>query len=139
MSLKVGFITRMGDKTGALGSLISGFGCAVCFPALASIGAALGMGFLAQWEGLFVHVLLPLFAALALLANLLGWFGHRQWLRTLLGVAGPLLVLITRYLLWSYSWRNTAIYIGLAMMLIFAVWDLFAPGHRRCTTEAVAG
>lgn len=32
------FISRIADKVGALGSLVSGMGCAVCFPALASVG-----------------------------------------------------------------------------------------------------
>ena len=37
-------------------------GCAMCFPAIASLGAAIGMGFLSQWEGLFINTLLPFFA-----------------------------------------------------------------------------
>lgn len=34
-------------------------------------------------------MLLPLFAGLALLANALGWFSHRQWHRSVLGMIGP--------------------------------------------------
>ncbi|WP_456297768.1 hypothetical protein [Candidimonas nitroreducens] len=47
-------------------------GCAACFPALASLGAAIGLGILSRWERLFVTILIPAFAALALLANALG-------------------------------------------------------------------
>ena len=36
-------LPRLADKTGAFGALISTLGCAMCFPALASIGAALGL------------------------------------------------------------------------------------------------
>ena len=36
-------LTRIADKTGVLGSLVAGMGCAMCFPALASIGAAIGL------------------------------------------------------------------------------------------------
>lgn len=82
----MGLMTRIADKTGALGSVVSAMGCAACFPALASFGAAIGLGFLSQYEGLFISRLLPLFAALAFLANALGWFSHRQWLRSLLGM-----------------------------------------------------
>ena len=54
----------------------------MCFPAIASLGAAIGMGFLSQWEGVFINTLLPLFAVLALAMNILGWFSHRQWHRS---------------------------------------------------------
>src|SRR4030065_1335856 len=60
------------DKAASLGALVSAMGCAMCFPAIASLGAALGMGFLAQWEGLFINTLLPLFAWLALATEALG-------------------------------------------------------------------
>lgn len=39
-------IARIADKAGALGTLVSAMGCAMCFPALASLGAAIGLGFL---------------------------------------------------------------------------------------------
>lgn len=68
----MGLIARIADKTGALGSVVSAMGCAACFPALASFGAAFGLGFLNQYEGLFISRLLPLFAVLAFVANALG-------------------------------------------------------------------
>ena len=77
MQVFMRLIAWVGDKTGALGTLVAAMGCSMCFPALASIGAALGLGFLSQWEGLFLDVLLPLFAGIALVANILGWFSHR--------------------------------------------------------------
>ena len=58
----MGWITRTADKTGAFGSIVSAMGCAACFPAIASFGAAIGLGFLQQYEGLFISTLLPLFA-----------------------------------------------------------------------------
>lgn len=79
MNTLISWLARIGDKSGALGAIVSTMGCAMCFPALASIGAALGLGFLSQWEGLFVNTLLPLFAWIALGANALGWLSHRQW------------------------------------------------------------
>ena len=90
-------MTRVADKAGALGSIVSAMGCGACFPALASLGAALGLGFLSQFEAVFITVLLPLFAGLALLANALGWFSHRQWHRTVLGMIGPVIVLIASF------------------------------------------
>lgn len=125
------FITRVADKAGVFGSIVSAMGCASCFPAIASLGAAIGLGFLAQWERLFITTLIPLFAALALLANGLGWLSHRQWPRTALGVIGPLLVLAAVYL--TYGLRGELLlYVGLAAMVGVSIWDFVAPAHRRC-------
>lgn len=126
---------RIGDKSGALGSIVSAMGCAMCFPALASIGAALGLGFLTQWEGLFINTLLPLFAWIALGANALGWFNHRQWHRSFIGIIGPSVVLLSLYPWFRYSWSTWTLYGGLALMLAVAVWDLLSPAHRRCGPE----
>lgn len=97
----------------------------MCFPAIASIGAALGLGFLNQWEGLFLQKLMPLFALLALLANGLGWFAHRDFVRSLIGMAGPVLVLLALYPLFGSPNGNAILYGGLALMVGFAVWDIF--------------
>lgn len=120
------FLSRIADKTGVLGSVVSAMGCSLCFPAAASLGAALGLGFLSQWETLFVAFLIPLFAVLALVANALGWFNHRQWHRAGLGMTGPVLVLVGRY-----TFIGGILYAGLALMLVVAVWDLAAPA-RKC-------
>ena len=120
-------MTRIADKAGALGSVVSAMGCGACFPALASLGAALGLGFLSQFEALFVTVLLPLFAGLALLANALGWFSHRQWHRTVLGMIGPVIVLIA-----SFTVAEKVHILGLATMVAVSVWDSVSPANRRC-------
>jgi mercuric ion transport protein len=120
-------MTRMADKTGALGSIVSAMGCGACFPALASLGAALGLGFLARFEALFVTVLLPLFAALALLANALGWFTHRRWHRSVLGMIGPVIVLVA-----SFTVAEKLLYVGLATMVAVSAWDFASPANRRC-------
>jgi len=59
-------ITRIADKAGTFGSIVPAFGCAACFSAIASIGAALGLGFLQDYKGLFISRLMPLFAAPAM-------------------------------------------------------------------------
>ena len=125
-------LSRVGDKAGAVGALVSAMGCAACFPAIASLGAALGLGFLSEWEGLFLDTLLPLFAGIALIANVLGWFSHRQCGRALLGMIGPAMVLATMYPLWDYAWSTYLLYAGIAMMIATSLWDLFSPANRRC-------
>ena len=126
--------TRIADKAGFLGTLFSAMGCAACFPALASLGAAVGLGFLTRWESLFITTLIPLFALLALAANALGWRSHRQIRRLVLGLTGPLLVL-SAALLMRFAHMGTApmLYVGLALMLAVSLWDLVSPPVRRCT------
>jgi mercuric ion transport protein len=124
--------TRIGDKSGAFGGVIAAMGCAVCFPALASLGAAIGLGFLTQWEDLFMTTLIPLFAWIALLANALGWFSHRQWHRSLIGMAGPTLILLSLYPWFMYPWFKVTLFTGLFLMVAVAIWDLTSPAHRRC-------
>lgn len=126
----MGLIARIGDKTGALGSVVSAMGCAGCFPALGSLGAALGLGFLNQYEEVFITRLLPLFAVVALFANGLGWFSHRQWHRSVLGMVGPVIVLVA-----TYTMAEKLLYAGLAIMIGVSVWDLLAPAHRRCAPD----
>ncbi len=123
------------DKVGVAGSLVSAMSCALCFPAAASIGAAIGLGFLARWEPLFLK-LLPLFALIVLAAHGLGWLSHRQWRRTALGMIGPILVLAGWIAFMSgalgHETARGVLYTGLVVMVAFAVWDMVSPANRRC-------
>ena len=129
------WMTRMADKGGALGSIVSAASCPACFPAIASLGAAAGLGFLSEFEGLFLTFLLPLFAAVALLANAAGWFSHRQWHRSLLGMIGPAIVLAAMLLFFGQWWTARLLYIGLASMVGVSLWDLMSPATRRCSRD----
>ena len=86
-------LTRLGDKSGSLGAVIAAMGCSFCFPAIASLGAAIGLGFLAQWEGFLLTKVLPTAAVLTLAVNVLGYLYHRQWYRSFLGIIGPVAIL----------------------------------------------
>ncbi len=121
----VGILSKFGEGSGAVGSVIAAMGCAMCFPAMASLGAALGLGFLDQWEGLFRTTLMPVFAWLALITSALGWFAHHSALRSLAGMVGPALVLLALYPLFGSPDRNAILYTGLALMVGFALWDIF--------------
>lgn len=126
-------ITRVTDKASTLGSIVSAMGCAACFPAIASFGAAIGLGFLNQYEGLFIRILLPTFAGIALFANAISWRNHRQWRRTAPGVIGPVLVLAAVFLMRAYGWRSGwLLYIGLAFMVGVSIWDFVSPANLRC-------
>ena len=133
-------LSRVIDKAGVAGTIVGSFSCAACFPAVANLGAVIGLGFLSQWEGLFVHWLIPIFAAVALLANLAGWLSHRQWLRSLLGSVGPVLVLVgvfglTHHFL-AKDFARGIFYTGLAVMFIASIRDLVSPASRRCAVDS---
>ena len=127
--MKIGSLSKF---TGAVGAVVSTMGCAACFPLLASFGATIGLGFLAQYEGLFISKLLPFFAAFALIAALFSWFSHRNHLRGLLSVIGPILLLVLLKVFWVESWRTNAFYFSLALMTVVSIWDLISPPHKAC-------
>jgi mercuric ion transport protein len=127
-SSSVSPLGRAADKAGLLGVVITAAGCANCFPALASLGAAVGLGFLNHYEGLLIRILLPLFAGLALLANGWGARQHRRGARTVLGLLGPLLVLAAVYVMRATHHRTGwLLYPGLALMIGVSIWDLLSP------------
>jgi len=126
------WLTSLFDKTGALGTLTAAMGCASCFPAMGSLGAALGLGFLAQYEGLFVNTLLPIFAWMALAANIFAYFSHKVWYRTIAGITGPVMILLTMGPLWIYNWSTYLLYTGIAIMLLVSIWDIVSPAKKVC-------
>lgn len=124
-------LTRTADKAGVIGAIIAAMGCAACFPALGSLAAAIGLGFLSQYEGTFIRYVLPLFAIIGLVANLLGGLRHRHWARMFLGMTGPLLVLAAALLMSVYGIRaEWLLYPGLALMIAVSIWDLVSPARR---------
>jgi len=125
-------ISGIFEKLGSLGSIVSAMGCAACFPALASLGAAIGLGFLSAYEGVFINKLLPLFAIIVLVSNIFTWMSHRQHIRLMWGLLGPLMVLATLYLFWTANWSTYMFYLGLALMLIVSIWNLVLPPAKTC-------
>ena len=132
MNRTLRLFVALGENLGAFGALVSAMGCAMCFPAIASLGGLLGLGFLSQWEGLFLNTLLPAFAWLVLALQVLGWFAHRQWWRSLLGMIGPVLLLLSLYPWFYHAWSTWVTYGALAWMVVIAIWDLAWPANRRC-------
>jgi mercuric ion transport protein len=122
------------DKSGTVGAIVAAMGCASCFPAIAALGASVGLGFLGHYEGLFINTLLPVFAGIALGANILSFFSHRIWYRLLAGIAGPSMVLATLYLFWADNWSTYLFYAGLAVMLAVSIWDIVSPPRRACAS-----
>jgi mercuric ion transport protein len=125
-------LSRISDKTGSVGAVVAAMGCASCFPAIASLGASVGLGFLSQFEGLFINTLLPIFAIVALVANMLSAWSHRRIGRMLFGIAGPSMVLATLYLFWTENWSTYMFYVGLVVMLAASILDIVSPPKKTC-------
>jgi mercuric ion transport protein len=125
-------ISRALDKTSSFGTLLAAMSCAGCFPALGSLGAALGLGFLAQYEGVIFRKVIPALALLALLINAWAWYRHRRLGRGLFSVAGPISILAALLLFWSEDWSIKLFYFGIAMMLASSVLDLVRPVRPQC-------
>lgn len=120
-------INKIADKIGSGGVWLAALNCTACFPALGSLASALGLSFLSAFEGIAVNTLLPIFASIALLANIYNWYKHKNTLRGSLGVAGPLAVLLTLYPLWQYDWSTYSFYAGMILMVLMSVLDIVKP------------
>ena len=119
--------TGVASGTGTIGAIIAAMSCTACFPALASLASALGLGFLSQFEGISIRYILPLFALIGLVANVIGGIRRGGWLRIVLGVIGPLLVLAAALLMATQGMATEwLLYPGLLLMIAIAVWDLLA-------------
>lgn len=134
----ISLFDKVGSVGSSLGAVVSAMGCAFCFPAIASLGGALGLGFLGQWEGLFINTLLPAFAWLALFINGLGYLGHKQWHRSALGIIGPILLLLSLYPWFQYGWSTYVTYSALGLMVVVSIGDLIYLPNKRCDDESCA-
>lgn len=120
------------EKLGSIGTIVTAMGCAACFPAIASLGASIGLGFLSAFEGMFINKLLPLFAIIVLGSNIFAWVSHRQHIRLIWGLLGPLMVLATLYLFWTDNWSTYMFYLGLILMLSVSAWNIISPPVKSC-------
>ena len=127
-------VARTLDKTSSFGALVAAMSCAGCFPALGSLGAALGLGFLAQYEGFMFRRLIPGLALLALLVNAWAWYRHRHLGRGLLAVACPISVLAALLVFWSQDWSIYLFYVGITLMVAASILDLLRPVRPQCQT-----
>lgn len=131
-------LDKVGSTGVSVGAVVSAMGCAFCFPAIASLAGVIGLGFLGQWEGLFINTLLPAFAWIALLLNAMGYLGHKQWQRSILGMIGPVLLLLSLYPWFQYGWSTYVTYFALGLMVVVSIVDLISPANKRCDDESCA-
>lgn len=107
------------DKLGAVGALLSALAAPCCFPLLATIGGALGLGSVSFLRG-NAPILIQAMTALALLGQVATYRQHRKKGSLLLSVVSAGLVAIAYFL----SYHVWLIYVALAGLSIAAVWNV---------------
>jgi mercuric ion transport protein len=127
---------KTAEHTGWVGALVSALGCASCFPLLGTLGASIGLGFLSQFEGLFVIFLLPIFTGIALISSAIAWRNHRKFLRGFVGVIGPICAFLAMYVFFGFSWGQYLLTGSLFFMVAVSVWGIFNPPLSRAAHQA---
>lgn len=117
------------DKLGAIGTLLAAAACPACFPLLAVVGSALGLGVFARFEGYVMYVLQG-FVLLALVGNVLAYRAHRKIALLIVGVGSSAVVFFAIHV----SFSPLLMYVGLAGLSVAAVGNYLA--GRRCASCA---
>jgi mercuric ion transport protein len=113
------------EKLGSVGALIAALACPICFPKLAIVGAAIGLGELAPFEGYVALGVQALFV-LAFIGQLVAFAQHRnRWLLALSVLAT--LLLFSGYYVVPSSILLQASLLGLAVSSMWLVLE-----QRRC-------
>ena len=120
----MGLITRIADKAGALGSVVSRDGMRCLFPGYRQFGAAIGLGFCRNTTKGCLSLLLPLFAVVALLANALGWLESSAMVPQPARDGRPSQSLAAMLLFWQLVDGEPPMSVGLALMIGVSIWDL---------------
>ena len=79
------------DKLGALGAFLAAAAAPCCFPLLAAVGAALGLGSLQSLRGYMDHAIQAM-VLLALAGDFIAYRKHRQRLPLIVGITAACVV-----------------------------------------------
>jgi hypothetical protein len=109
------------DKFGAVGAILAAAAAPCCFPLLAAIGAALGLGALQAWRGYMDYAI----QAFAVISALGGAFAFRRRRRTWplgVGLASAAVIFFAFYA----SYQVALVYLGLAGLAVAAIGNVLA-------------
>jgi len=121
--MKLGFV----EKVGSIGSIIAAAACPACFPLLAVVGAALGLGVLRPLEGT-VFLVFQVLVGVALVGNIISFLNHRGLLSLIVGIISPLLIFFSVHVFWN----SFLLYLGLFGLMVASILNFIA--NRRCKT-----
>jgi mercuric ion transport protein len=121
---------RWTEKLGTTGAVIAALACPICFPKLALVGTALGLGIFAPYEKYVALGVQALFV-MAFVGQALSYRTHRNnWL---LGFSGfvTVLVFVGYYVIPS----SILLQVSLAGLVIASIWQVVA--IKRCAKCAM--
>jgi mercuric ion transport protein len=119
------------EKVGTTGAVIAALACPICFPKLALIGAALGLGIFAPYEG-YIALGVQVLFVLALIGQLLGYRTHRNKWLVALAIATTATMFAAYYIVPS----SILLEISLASLVGTSIWQ--AVEMKRCARCATA-
>jgi len=113
------------EKTGTVGAVVAALACPICFPKIALIGAAIGLGALAPFEG-YIALGVQVLFVLAFIGQVLSYPRHRN--RWLLGVS----VIATALLFVAYYGYASSLLLeaSLALLVAASIWLVIE--NRKC-------
>ena len=116
---------RFLEKFGTVGAVIAAAACPICFPKIALIGAAVGLGVFAPYEG-YIAIAVQVLFVVAFVGQILTFSRHRNAWLLLLSGAATVLVFIAYYVLGS----SLVLEIALVCLVIASVWQMIE--LKRC-------
>ena len=127
-------MNRMLEKFGTGGAVIAALACPICFPKLALIGAALGLGVFAPYERYIALAVQALFL-LALAGQVLAFRAHRnKWLLAL-AIATAITLFVGYYIVPS----SILLQLALLGLVVSSVWQVLEVRRcARCADERAA-
>ena len=113
------------EKFGTVGAVVAAAACPICFPKVALVGAAVGLGAFAPFEG-YIAIGVQVLFVLAFLGQILAYPRHRN--RWLLGFSAvtTVLLFVAYYVLPS----SILLQVSLAGLVAASVWLVVE--SRRC-------
>ncbi len=109
------------DKLGAVGAFLAAAAAPCCFPLLAAVGAALGLGALQSWRG-YMDYAIQAFVGVSAIGSALAFRQHRQSAPLVIGLASAAVV----FFAFHVSYHVALIYTGLAGLIVAAIWNVVA-------------
>ena len=113
------------EKFGTVGAVVAALACPICFPKLALVGAALGLGIFAPYER-YIALGVQALYVIALVGQGLAYRSHRnKWLLSL-AVGNTALMFIAYYVIPS----SILLQISLLGLVAASIWQVVEA--RRC-------
>lgn len=109
------------DKFGAVCALLAAAAAPCCFPLLAAVGAALGLGALQSWRG-YMDYAIQGFVLLSVVGSAFAFRQHRQAWPLGVGLMSAALAFFAFYV----SYHVALIYTGLTGLAVASIWNVIA-------------